>query len=378
MSELALPTAAIDRERVRAWTAIGAWLLVSRAVVLAATLGLSSLGPHFGLLGPRLLHGVTPLASWDGIWYRDIAAHGYLLIPGHQSDPAFFPLYPMLVHLVEALGLGGVAAGLLVSNLVFVLALVVLYELSREWLPEADARRTAIAAAIVPMGFVFSMVYPESLALLLIAGAGLLARRGRWVACAALAAGAVLTRPEGLFVLLPIAAAVRAAWPTAGPKQRGAGLAAIAAGPIAGASFVAYLGSALGDPRAWFEAESAWGRSFTLHGPVRAIGHLLLHPAGRDIWLWRDLGCLLIYLALVAVAWRAGAPRAWLIGGLLVLLLPLGSGSVESLGRFGLLALPVYWGLAVLARRAWLRPLLALGGIALLAGGVFTLPYIWP
>jgi hypothetical protein len=38
-----------------------------------------------------------------------------------------------------------------------------------------------------------------------------------------------------------------------------------------------------------------------------------------------------------------------------IALLPLASGSMESDARFGLLALPIYWGLAVAARRRWLE-----------------------
>ena len=380
MSELALTPAVgrlLTEERRGAWLVIGAWFVATRALVFAATAGLDALGPHRWRFGPHQLDGFAPLASWDGLWYRDIAAHGYLVIPGRYSDTAFFPLYPMLLHVLEALGLGGRTAGIVLSNALFALALLALYELSCHWLPETDARRAAIAATLLPMGLVFSMAYPEALALLLIVVAALLARRERWLACAAVAAGAVLTRPEALFVMLPVAAAVRAAWPAAAAGQRGRALAAIASAPVAFGSFLAYLSWVTGDPRAWFHAERAWGRSFTLHGPFRAIDHFFLHPS-RDPWLWRDLAFLLIYLGLTFVASRAGAPRSWIAAGALILLLPLGSGTVQSIGRFGLLAVPVYWGLAVLARRPWISRILVAAGLVLLAGSVFSLAATFP
>jgi hypothetical protein len=49
---------------------------------------------------------VWTLDRWDGRWYRMVARGGYLLVPGRQSDPAFFPLYPILLRAVHAVGVG--------------------------------------------------------------------------------------------------------------------------------------------------------------------------------------------------------------------------------------------------------------------------------
>jgi hypothetical protein len=70
--------------------------------------------------------------------------------------------------------------------------------------------------------------------------------------------------------------------------------------------------------------------------------------------------------------------RAWVLGGALVLVLPLFSGSLESEARFGLLALPVYWGLALVSRRRVVELSLRLGSLALLVTWVILLPYLWP
>ena len=68
----------------------------------------------------------------------------------------------------------------------------------------------------------------------------------------------------------------------------------------------------------------------------------------------------------------------WIVFGLAIVLLPLASGSLESDARFGLLALPMYWGLAVVARRRWLeRGLLVLSAVLLLAATA-TIPLIFP
>jgi uncharacterized membrane protein len=74
---------------------------------------------------------------------------------------------------------------LVISHVALLLALVALYELGRELLPETVAYRAATLAAVFPMGYVFSMAYPESLALAALCAAGVLALRRRWLAAAA-------------------------------------------------------------------------------------------------------------------------------------------------------------------------------------------------
>src|SRR5262249_6519046 len=147
-----------------------------------------------------------------GAWYRNVAQHGYLLIPGHQSDPAFFPLYPILLRALHAVGLPYVAGGVLISNLVFVVAIVGFYELGRELLPEELGFRGALGAAAFPAGFAYSMLYPESVVLAALVLALLLALRGWWIASAVAGSIAALGRPEAALFVIPVAALVYARW----------------------------------------------------------------------------------------------------------------------------------------------------------------------
>ncbi len=222
------------------------WWAGSRALVFGTALALELAGRHYGLLGPKIFHRpLGLLGAWDGQWYVEVATRGYLLLPGRQSDPAFFPLYPIAVKLLGATGMPTLPAGILISNVGFLAALLALDAVGRAYLPAADARRAAVLAAVFPLGYVFSMVYPESLLL----GLGLLAvvaaQRDRWFLAALLAAFATLARPEGIFFALPIAqiAFERRA-------LRGGALAAVLAAPTALLSFPLYLGWALGDPYA--------------------------------------------------------------------------------------------------------------------------------
>ena len=354
------------------------WWAGSRAVVIAAALVLHWIRAPRGYFGAHIFHhALGPLESWDGIWYRHIAAHGYLLVPGHQSDPAFFPLYPLLLKIIHAAGMSTGAGGVILSNLLFLAALIAFDAFGAEIFTRTLARRATLLLAVFPTSYVCSMVYPESLVLLAFALAGLLAVRGRWLGCAAAAAIAALARPEGILLVFPIAACALARRHQRQPKERGRIVAAILAAPAAAISFPLYLGWALHDPLAWSKAQHAWGRSFRPDGVALAVRHIGA-DIGKNAWTIRDIAFCLLTLALLVAARRAGAPLGWILLGALIVLLPVGSGSFASDARFGLLALPVYWGLAWLSRTRG-RFVFAAGlSTVLLAGATVSLPLVFP
>jgi len=361
--------------RDHAW--IAGWWLAGRALVLATAVVVRATGLHgysvssargsiFGLLG-----------GWDGVWYRRIAADGYLLIPGRQSDPAFFPLYPTLLRAVHATGIGYTSAGMLLSNVALLGALVAFAALTDDMFGATFARRATVYAAIFPLGYVFSMAYPESVVLGAIALAALAARRGRWTAAAVCAAAAALGRPEGVFVALPILACAWQRRRTLSPVARGLALGAVGAPAAALASYPLYLGSVLHDPLAWSQAERAWGRAFSPFGFVGTVVQLP-HALAGNPWLVRDVICFAAYVALLVAARRAGAPLPWLLGAAAIVTLPLFSGSFESIGRFGLLALPVLWGLASLGRNPAADRAIRGVAVVLLVALTATIPFVFP
>jgi hypothetical protein len=306
-----------------------------------------------------------------------VAADGYLLVPGRQSDPAFFPLYPLLLRAVHGLGIDYQTAGLILSNLALLAALVAFHALTRELLGEDLARRSTIYLAIFPLGYVFSMAYPESLVLAAVALTGLAATRGQWTLAAASGAAAALARPEGLFVALPVLALVWQRRSALSPLARGRALGAAIAPVAAIAAFSAYLASVLHDPLAWSRAEHAWGRQFSPLGLVHAFA-TLPHVLSANPWLARDLLALVVYLVLLRAARRSGTPVAWLLAGLAILVLPTFSGSFNSIGRFGLLAPALFWGLASVARDAQRDRLFRAACLLLLAGATVTVPFVFP
>ena len=350
---------------------------MGRGVVVATAVVVHRFGPAGWIRHVEHAHALGPLEAWDGRWYRMVAASGYLLVPGRQSDPAFFPLFPVIVRAGHGLGLGYSTSGLLLANVGFLAALAAFYALSEELLDETVARRATVYLAVFPFGYAFSMEYPESIVLALIALAALAGLRGRWGIAAACAGAAALARPEGLFVALPLLAIAWRQRHILTPARRGLALGAILAPAAAIASFSLYLGHTLGDPMAWSQAQRAWGRHFSPLGVVNAVeglGRAFAH----DAWIARDVVAVVLYLALLAAAARAHVPWPWLVSGAAIVVLPLFSGSFDSVGRFGLLAPAAFWGLGALGRDPRVHRLILVSSVPLLAAAIVTLPLHFP
>ena len=62
---------------------------------------------------------------WDSNWYIQIARDGYRFAPDGSGSVVFFPLFPVLMRSLMVLGANPAVAGLIVSNISFLAAMVV-------------------------------------------------------------------------------------------------------------------------------------------------------------------------------------------------------------------------------------------------------------
>ncbi|MDQ3547531.1 MAG: hypothetical protein M3439_01820 [Chloroflexota bacterium] len=145
---------------------------------------------------------VQPLRNWDGFWYALIATEGY---DYHPASTAFWPLYPWSMRvLADLFFLRVETAGLILANLAFFAALVVLQRLvMREW-GDAVANRALWLLAFFPTAFYFSAVYSESFFLLFSLLAFYWAKGGKWWQAGLVAALAALTRNLGVLLVVPL------------------------------------------------------------------------------------------------------------------------------------------------------------------------------
>lgn len=199
---------------------------------------------------------------WDGLWYLSIANMGY---GGRPTSTAFFPLYPLAMHVLG----GGVLAGVLVSLLSFAVALWFIYHLFRIDLGDRPAWYAVLALSFFPTSLFNNAVYSESLFLALASAALYFGRTRRYWLAAPLAGLSTLVTMYGLFLAAPLAWLI---WRQEGWRwKKFAYLLWIPAGL---ASYMAYLVPLFGDPLVFEHAQSNWARHFMM--PYQTLWQALL------------------------------------------------------------------------------------------------------
>ena len=199
-------------------------------------------------------------ARWDSVFFVRIAEHGY-----DKTSAAFYPLYPGLVALLGRAFFGHyVVAGIVVSLAAALGAFLLLYHLAEDRLGADGAQRTVLYLAIFPMALFLQAVYSESLYLLLVLAAFLLAERARFAGAGVAAGLAILTRVTGL-ALLPALALI--AWRA---RERRHALAGVALAVPVAATYPLLLWQQVGDPWAFWNAQDRWHRHLSPAGPFGA------------------------------------------------------------------------------------------------------------
>jgi len=182
------------------------WLMViylaTRILLLVAAYLYSAFGHH------NFLH---ELANWDGLWYREVANHGYLDHPSNaQTTLGFLPLYPMAIWIVKPVfsvltGHGAIwsatVAGALISTIGGAVATYYVYRLATSWWDARIGRRAAVLFMVFPGSVVFTMVYSEGLLLPLAAACLFALERRRWLLAGILAGLATAVEPTGLVLV---------------------------------------------------------------------------------------------------------------------------------------------------------------------------------
>ena len=331
------------------------------AFLLNATVPLAQRQQFSVKSGPDLFWDA--FARWDSGWYFSIARYGYEWLQDGRSNIAFFPLYPLLMRYL-GLALGGgrfriYLAGILISWVAFALAMVLLYRLARLDLSEQEAARAVTYAAVFPFAFIFGLVYPESLFLLLSVAAFYGFRTRRWWLAGLAGAAVTATRANGLF-MLPALAVV--AW----QQTRGDGAArwraaaALAASCTGIGAYCAFVYSISGDPFEWADtigrwawypgSGSAWLALWTVISGLASSPYVFLTAAPDRIPHTLNAAAALSLLAATPFIWRRFGP-AYPLLILVNLYVPLSSGSLAGLGRYSAVLFPFALWLATIRSR---------------------------
>ncbi len=349
---------------------------------------------------------------WDTGWYLNIAMEGYRWNPDDQGQQniAFFPGYPLVTEGVATLlGAQGVftppldrppavamrqlqqlflGSALLVSIFSFGWGLIWLYRLAREHLDEAATRATLLLLAAYPFAVFFSAAYTESLMLLAVVASFYQFRHEKWIPAAAWGLLAGLCRPNGFLLAGPLAVvglkqllARRASGQSTDALRRHALVAiGVASMPVIGTLlYSGFIYTLTGDPIAWREAHTAWGRSYTgfptLIVPLESITErgVVDYTSAQPIETLNAMGAILACALIWPITRRLGLEY-----GLFMVLNvgpPLLFGGFLSMGRVTSLLFPMFMYLALVLADRQRQTLVC--GFAVVQGLAAVLFFTW-
>jgi hypothetical protein len=324
--------------------------------------------------------GVSELfAAADAQWYAWIAERGYpsardFLSAECTSRPklidqcqnylswAFFPLWPIVIHLLRPLLANSFAAGLIAANIFDLCAAIVLFT----YLKNGYGKRTAVITVVLlhasPFAVFLDAPYTESLFLFLVSSVFLATQRRAWSLAGLCLGLAAVARPNGVFVtIVPLSQLAHEAL-----RERQFTGRDVLAWIGLGLGLVPYAGWMLfnriktGDPFFFFRVQRFWfagaaGLENALHnlGAVFRLGELRwhdFHSSRIDVIVM----IISIFLLLSGIRSLRASETAYAVTMLLV---PLVAKDLMSYSRFALLAWPLFLSLALALRgraRNWL------------------------
>jgi hypothetical protein len=357
--------------------------IASRVLVLAVgyvgvlTVGLAANDTGFTVAADPLMN--LP-ARFDAGWYGTIALEGYSFQGrfDRQQNVAFFPAFPLLMR-AAGYPLGAFVpgvpkdrrlarllwGGVVISILAFAWAAVYLWRLAREMIGDLRAADAVVLLAAYPFAVFFSAPYTESLFLLAAVAAFFHFRRDEFAAASAWGLLAGLTRPNGCFLSIVLAAIAAAPlfWPAGARREDGPErlryvpwLAAAMPG-IGMLAFSAYVKHLTGSWFGWARLHETWGR--TLSGLGALAEGLTRISSPYDVM--NAIALVFAVALLWPVARRLGAASALFV--IVTIVPPLLAGGVLSMGRITSTAFPLFLALAEILPPRAVTPVVTLFAI---------------
>lgn len=285
---------------------------------------------------------------WDTGWYLKIARNWYPMLnplPMRSSNWGFFPFYPLLMRLLGG-GIGDLyLAGIIISNICLILSCVFLYRMVRLNSDNNTALRSVKYLFLFPTAFVLSGVFSESLFLVLIILCFYHAKKGNWFLAGISGFFLSLTRPLGIFVVLPLLYEYfRARNFRLLDTDRGVLFLSLI--PLGLFTFAIYSYYLTGDFLAHVHAKQAGWMVF-LSNPFKVLYYTLftdiITPFGGRIDLVFNAIFVIATILLLSLFYKKIRFSYWLTGMILCAVPLMGGINVMTgMGRFTLVIFPLY------------------------------------
>lgn len=296
---------------------------------------------------------ILPWANFDGAHFLSIAINGYTF------DGRFLPLYPLLIKLFSFPFSSEtyIYTGFLISNLFFLLSLILLYNLVKKEFSERLAKESVIWLLIFPTSFFFVSVYSESLFLFLALLSFYFAQKRKWVFASIAGFLSGITRLTGILILPSLIYEFI--------KREKSNhfkifpLFLIPAGLISFAVFCFYK---WGDALYFIKAHGSLGNSRSVDFiilPFQTIYRYFkiffsVPYTQYEFWIaLLELSMFVLVSILIYIGWKKKLNPSLLIFSLLAFLLPTLSGTFSGLPRYVITIFPIFIVMALIKNRAF-------------------------
>jgi Gpi18-like mannosyltransferase len=260
------------------------------------------------------------LANWDGNDYINIAHNGY----DSFRLTNFFPLYPMLLNLMNKIISSPVISGLLISWVFFMGTIFYYLKLVKLLfkIKGVETIRATLLFVLFPTAIYFTAVYTESLFAFLALGAIYYALKRRYILSGVMAALAGATHTNGVFLLIFIGLILL----EEKEKLRNI-LFSLVIGSLGIVSYMTYLWIKFKNPFEFLTAQHD-------HGWLR---HSLLTQTGS----FSGVDLLFAVLIIVTAVYWWNKRKSFSIYSLSYLVIPLLGGQFGGFPRYTLMVFPI-------------------------------------
>ena len=302
---------------------------------------------------------LNPFAQYDSTAYLDIAKNGYNgEFANGVGNYHWYPLYPLLIRVFSFIGFD--LAAFLIANIASIFAVVMLYLLVKDELGKRNAYRTAFYTLLFPTAYYFTMMYTESLFLLLSLCTFYFAKRENFLAAGVFGFFTSLTRIQGILLFVPIAIIYLRSvgfdyrkFSVSNIKKIRTNSLSLLLIPIGFLTFMLYDLVAFGDAFIQLKSASVFGRHLTppWEGFLQAINAMINDTTLINLsYHIYNLFITISFIGLIYVCWKKLKPEYTAYYLLTMIILLLGP-NLFGMSRYMLIVFPAFMALSTIENK---------------------------
>mgnify|MGYP001607276427 CR=1 FL=1 len=306
------------------------------------------------LMNSGLPGWIWSFANFDGVHYLTIAQKGYAA----QFTQVFFPVYPLIVSLITLLTpfKNLIVSGLLLSNILFLFALILFWKLLALDYSKDTIQWTIIFLLSFPASFFFGALYTESLFLFLVFLSFYLVRKKNWWLAGIVGGIASGVKFVGIFLLPALL------WEWWQQKKILHSPSSIFHSPVLYLvplgliSYMIYLQLQFRDWLYFWHAQPVFGAERT-GGSIVLLPQVIwryikilwtVSPLLESYWIsLLELSTTILGISLLVIAHKKKVRSSYLIFSWLAVIIPTLTGTLSSMPRYVLVIFPIYIVLAL-------------------------------